>query len=286
MRASGPRPPQLVSSKGLDVQIKLVATVARLAVACLICCADADAEVIPIASTSTGLFSSSAPTLTFYWPGKDSKAVLLFIPGGPGQTGLKPDTVEPQGERPQMIKRLSDPQATSGRYDVVLIESPYPLSPNSSYPSARGTTDHVKRIEAAALYYGHKTGLPVWVMGHSNAGISLTAFIKYLQAEGKMNLVSGMVALEIRSESRFDPPIDFPVLFVQHQKGDCQYAVGREVTKIYDKLKAFDKAPTEFVWITGGEAQADSCSSGFHVFHNAGAEVATAIDDFLSKIYP
>ena len=54
-----------------------------------------------------------------------------------------------------------------------------------------------------------------------------------------------MVALEIRSESRFGPPIDFPVLFVHHQNSDCQYAVGSEVVKNYDKLKAFDKAPTE-----------------------------------------
>jgi len=269
------------------VQITFVATVARLAAACLIGFASAHAEVIPIASTSTGLFSSSAPTLMFYWPGKDAKAVLLFIPGGPGHIGLRPDTTEPQGERAQMLKRLSDPAATSGRYDVVLIDSPYPLSPNSSYPSARGTSDHIKRIEEVALHYGHKTALPVWVMGHSNGGISLTGFIRYLQDEGKMSLISGMVALEIRSESRLCPPIDFPVLFVHHQKSDCQYAARGDVMKIYDKLKAFDKAPTEFAWITGGEAQGgDSCSAGFHMFHNAGPEMAKAIDDFLSRIYP
>lgn len=268
------------------MQIKLVATGVRLVAALLTCFVHAHAEVISIASTSTGLLSSSAPTLTFYWQGKDSKAVLLFIPGGPGQIGLKPDTVEPPGERPQMIKRLSDPEATSGRYDVVVIESPFPLSPNSPYPSARGATDHVKRIEAAALYYKHKTGLPVWVMGHSNGGISLTAFIKYLQSENRMDLISGMVALDIRSESRFGPPIDFPVLFIHHQQDGCQYAVGSDVMKIYDKLKAFDKAQTAFVWITGGEAQGDPCSTGFHGYHNAGPEVAKAIDDFLSKIYP
>ena len=261
-------------------------SVVRLAAACLTCCVHAHAEVISIASTDTGLLSSSAPTLTFYWRGKDSKAVLLFIPGGPGQVGLKPDTIEPQGERPQMIKRLSDPEATSGRYDVVIVESPYPLSPNSPYPSARGTSDHIKRIEAAALYYKQKTGLPVWVMGHSNGGISLTAFIKYLQSESKMDLISGMVALDIRSESRFGPPIDFPVLFIHHQQDGCQYTVGSEAMKMYNKLKEFDKAQTAFVWITGGEAQADPCSSGFHVYHNAGPEVAKAIDDFLSKIYP
>ena len=179
-------------------------------------------------------------------------------------------------------------EATAGRrYDVVLIDSPYPLSPNSPYPSARGTGDHIRRIEATALYYKKKTGLPVWVMGHSNGGISLTAFIKYLQGQNEMDLISGMVAFDIRSESRFGPPIDFPVLFIHHEKDGCQYTLGSEVMKTYEKLKAFDKAPTEFVWITGGEAQAaDPCASGFHMYHNAGPEVAKALDDFLSKIYP
>jgi hypothetical protein len=269
------------------VRIELVgASVVRLAAACLTCIGIARAEVISIESTSTGLLSSSAPTLTFYWKGKDPKAVLLFVPGGAGQVGLSLDTVEPRGEYRQMMKRLSDPQATSGRYDVVLIDSPYPLSPNSPYPSQRGTTDHIKRIEAAALYYKQKTGLPVWVMGHSNGGISLTAFIKYLQSEGKMDLVSGMVAMDIRSESRFNPPIDFPVLFIHHRQDGCQYANGNEVMKIYNKLKEFDKAPTAFVWITGGEAQGDPCSTGFHMYHGAGAEVTGAIDDFLAQVYP
>lgn len=136
------------------MQIKFPATMVRLAAACLTCLAHAHAEVISIDSTGTGLFNSSAPTLTFYWQGKDPKAVL-FIPGGAGQIGLRSDSTEPQGERPQMINRLSSPEATSGRYDVVVIESPYPLSPNSRYPSARGTMDHIKRIEAAAIYYKH-----------------------------------------------------------------------------------------------------------------------------------
>ncbi len=268
------------------MQIKFVVTVARLTVACLICLGNAHAEVIPIASTSTGLFGSSAPTLTYYWHGKDPKAVLLFIPGGAGRMGIKPDTIEPKSEYLQTFKRLSDPEATSGRYDVVIVDSPYFLSPNSTYPGQRGTSDHIQRIEAAAVYYKQKTGLPVWVMGHSNSGISLTAFIKYLQREGKMDLISGMVALDIRSESRFGPPIDFPVLFIHHEKDECQYTLGSEATKTYDKLKEFDKAPTAFVWVTSGEAQADPCSGGFHMYHNAGPEVAKAIDDFLSKIYP
>jgi hypothetical protein len=50
--------------KGFAVQIKLVNAAVYLAAACPTCFANAHAEVIPTASTSTGLFSSSAPTLT------------------------------------------------------------------------------------------------------------------------------------------------------------------------------------------------------------------------------
>lgn len=261
------------------MQTRFVAAAVRFA-ACLIGFANAHADVISIESTSTGLFSFSAPTRTFYWQGKDPKAVLLFIPGGAGQIELKPDSTDPR--EGQIVRRLSDPQATSGRYDVVLIDSPYPVPSNN-----RRSSDHIKRIEATALYYKKKTGLPVWVVGHSNGGLSLTGFVEHLQSEKKMDLISGMVAAEIRSNSTFGPPIDIPVLFIQHQKDSCQTSVGSEVQKIYDRLKEFDKAQTAFVWITGGAPQGgDPCYSGYHVYHDAGPEVAKAIDGFLSKIYP
>jgi hypothetical protein len=41
----------------------------------------AQAEVIAVEQVEKGFFVSSTPTLTMYWLGQNSKAVLVFIPG-------------------------------------------------------------------------------------------------------------------------------------------------------------------------------------------------------------
>jgi hypothetical protein len=40
------------------------------------------AEVIPIQPLETCMSCSAEPSLTFYRKGKDSKALVIFIPGG------------------------------------------------------------------------------------------------------------------------------------------------------------------------------------------------------------
>jgi len=137
------------------------------------------AEVIPVEPMEKCFLCSSAPSLTMYWQGKNAKAVLMLIPGGEGYIGLKPGQTDNRFHQFQTLKRLTDPELTSGHFDVVVLDSPGPLSPHQAYPSARGSSDHMVRIESAVRFYKEKTGLPVWLMGHSNGGISLTEFLKY-----------------------------------------------------------------------------------------------------------
>jgi hypothetical protein len=181
----------------------------------------ARAEVIAIEPLEKGFLIGSQPSLSMYWQGKNSKAVLIFIPGGEGHIGLKPGQAEHPFHFYQMLKRLTDSGLTSGKVDVVLLDSPNELSPRQAYPSARSGSDHLIRIESAVRYYKKKTGLPVWLMGHSNGGISLTEFVKRMQRDNKMNLVAGMIASGIRSESYFNAPLDMPVLFLHHKQDGC-----------------------------------------------------------------
>jgi len=129
------------------------------------------AEVIPIQPLESCFSCSSKPSMTMYWQGKESKAVVIFIPGGEGYIGLKEGELDHPYQFFQTLKRLTNPDLTSGKFDVVLLDSPSELSPNQMYPSARGAFDHMIRIESAIRYYKEKTGLPVWLMGHSNGGI-------------------------------------------------------------------------------------------------------------------
>lgn len=179
------------------------------------------AEVISVMPLANCFVCSTEPSKTMYWQGKNSKAVLILVPGGEGYIGLKPEQTDHPFHQFQTLKRLTNSDLTSGHFDVVLLDSPAPLSPNQRYPTARGGADHLIRIESVIRYYKEKTGLPVWLMGHSNGGISLTEFVKYAQKNGKLDLISGVVASAIRNESYFNAPTPFPMLFLHHKTDGC-----------------------------------------------------------------
>jgi hypothetical protein len=245
------------------------------------------AEVFPVEQIEKGMLINPEPSLTMYWQGKSPKALLLFIPGGEGKIGLWPGQSDHPYHFYQMLKRLTNPALTSGKFDVVLLDSPRELSPRQRYPAARGTSDHLIRIESAIRHYKEKTGLPIWLMGHSNGGISLTEFVKYLQSEKKVNLISGIVASAIRSESYFNPPIEVPVLFMHHSKDSCASTSPSASEKTFLKVKEFNKSLTEFAYVTTGDAEEKNpCYSGYHMYYGASEEAATIIDVFMSKAYP
>ena len=258
----------------------------RLLLLALLACSWAQAEVIPIHPIEECFLCSTAPSMTMYLQGQNAKAVLIFIPGGEGYLGLKEGQTEVKGQILKTLERLTDPALTSGKYDVVFLDSPNELSPRQPYPSARGSMDHLIRIESAIQYYKKRTALPIWLIGHSNGGISLTEFLKYAQKNNKLDLISGFIASGIRNESYFNAPVPFPILFMHHQNDGCFHTTPAGALSNFNKVKEYISAPTEFAYITSGQAQAsDPCRSGFHMYNAAGEEAAKVIDDFMSRIY-
>ena len=238
------------------------------------------AEVISFPPLESGFFISSEPINTLYWRAQNPKALLLFIPGGNGALGLKPDTTDKPYYFYQTLKSLTNPQLTTGQFDVVLLDSPFPLIP----VTLRGAKDHLVRLESAVRHYSKLTHLPIWVMGHSNGGISISEFIKYLQSKNELNLISGVIASGIRNESFFNPPIAIPVLFLHHQNDGCRSTRPNDSYEKYKQVKTFTTSEVEYVQITSGEAEnKDPCNSGFHMYFNAGLEVSEAIDGFTSR---
>jgi hypothetical protein len=78
-------------------------------------------QVIPIPPIEKCFLCSSEPSLTMHWQGKNSKVLLLFILGGGGQIGLKPNTSDHGFHFHQTLKRLTNPDLTSGSFDVTLL---------------------------------------------------------------------------------------------------------------------------------------------------------------------
>ena len=245
------------------------------------------AEVVPIVPVRPCFLCSNEPSLTLYWAAPNAKAVLILIPGGEGHIGLKPGQTDHPFHQFQSLKRLSDPALTRGQVSVVLLDSPAPLSPNQMYPSARGSSDHLIRIESVMRHYQTLTDKPIWLMGHSNGGISLMEFVRYARQLDKPTPIAGIVASGIRNESRFEAPIAFPMLFLHHAQDDCRHTMPEAARRNHDAVRAFNKAETAYVEITGGQGQAmDPCRSGFHMYFGAGEEAAKAIDDFMARHLP
>ena len=129
--------------------------------------------------------------------------------------------------------------------------------------------------------------LVIWLMGHSNGGISQTEFLKYLEKKKGLDLVQGVIASGIRNESDFAPPTRFPMLFIHHEQDGCsntRYAAARA---LYEKIRPQARQPVEFRTLSGGSPEAaHPCSSGHHMYHGASDEAVQAIDDFIARMSP
>ena len=237
-------------------------------------------EVITVDQSSLGFSISTTPTQTLYWRGINSQALILFIPGGNGNLDLKPGTTDRKYSFYQTLKSLTNPELTTGKFDVVLIDFPLPLQSLID----RGSNDHRVRIESIIQFYQHKTGLPIWLMGHSNGGISLTKFIFYLQKNNKTQEIAGVVASAVRNGTDFNKPIDFPILFLHHEQDGCINTSSTQSQRLFEKVKELSSSNIQFKWITGGDSEsADPCCSGFHMYYNSGTEASKFIENFITS---
>lgn len=244
------------------------------------------AQVYSVDPIDKGFFNSAEPTLTFLWEAKNAKAILIMIPGGEGQINLTLDKKNLGGFYGNTLRPLSDPNLTSGIFDIVIFDSPMALPSGKVYPNSRTTIDHVTRIESVVLYYKEKFHKPIWLMGHSNGAVSVTEFYKYLQKNKKENLVSGIIYSSARNGASFNSDTNLPVLFLAHEKDGCFRSTNANSRSVYNNLKETNKFKTEYVYIKTGEAQGDEpCKSGYHMFYGASEEVYKAIDSFGSQFY-
>ena len=101
------------------------------------------AEVVAVDLAENGKLLSEIPTQTLYWRAPTPRALLVLIPGGDGHIGVRPDTVDLRHPFYLALKTLTSPDLTTGSFDVVIFDSPKPLSPGQRYPSDQIGRAHV-----------------------------------------------------------------------------------------------------------------------------------------------
>lgn len=247
------------------------------------------AQVFPVPQVESGFTIRSQPTNTLLREAANARAILVLIPGGEGQIGLKPDwrlEADVRTALGRTMYNLTQPSITSGTTHVVMFDSPVVLPMRPQIPE-RSTRDHMVRIESVVRFYKDRFKLPVWLMGHSNGGYSIAEFQKYLVDEKKDGLVSGYVFSAGRDISRFGPALDVPVLFIISANDACHSTTPAGNQRLFERVKAVNKAATEFVLIQSSSSDGgDPCTTGTHMYRGAPAEVAEVLDRFITAHTP
>jgi len=223
--------------------------------------------------------SSLEATKTLLWEAQNPKATLIFIPGSSGRLALRQDQTNITNPFYQMLRHLAETKSGDEKINVVIFDSPWSLG-DVSYPAARTANNHIKRIEDVVVFYKKKFGLPVWIMGHSNGGVSADAFLKYLQNSGNTAEIQGAIFSNSNNAIDFKAPIDVPILFVQHEFDSCPDTTASRNTSTYKKLLEINRANTQLSLISTGGSAGD-CKSGAHMFSGSEGDVKTAIKKFI-----
>jgi len=249
----------------------------------------ASAQVAAVPPTYRGFLSSSDPTMTFLFPAKDAVATLVFIPGGEGRRGFGADVTERHGYFSgypfnRMLRSLSDPATTSGRFNVVIFDSPTMLVAANHWSAQRAGTDHLSRVEDVVRHYKERLGKPVWLMGHSMGSISVTETYKRLQDEKRAALVSGLIVSAGQNGTSLNwETTMLPVLVLHHEADQCVGNTVGHARRIVTKLREAGNLSAELAIVSGGSAWGDPCRSGFHMYLDIEPDVAKVLDAFMSR---
>jgi len=247
------------------------------------------AQAFAVSPTYKGLFSSSDPTMTFLFEAPEAKATLVFVPGGEGHHGIHAKSKATHGYFSfypfnVMLRGLSDPGATSGRFNVVIFDSPERLPAPNHWSAQRAGAEHLSRVEDVVRFYRDRLGKPVWVMGHSMGSISVTEFYKRLQDGKRQDLVSGLiVSAPVGGTSLDYRTTRLPVLVLYHERDLCASTPPEHARTMAAKLRERGNLATQLSAIAGGESGGDPCFSGFHMYEGAEPDVAKAIDEYMGR---
>jgi pimeloyl-ACP methyl ester carboxylesterase len=240
-------------------------------------------EIISIPNPNEGFFHPKEDTQTIYFQNNNSKAVLIFLPGGEGSFGTFPD--KPPLERFFFLTSIAKGQNQGAKLDFVFMDSPYVLSPMNTRSNLgiRESKDYLDRVKSVVKLYVQKTNKPIWLIGHSNGAYSLSSFLN--QAPENQQLIKGAIFSSGRIERFLRGEFDLPILILHHEKDPCPHTTYESAKSFYDEVKKQNKGRTEFVTMIGGTNSGEACFSGgsHHRFSGSYDQFNDVVLKFISE---
>ncbi len=216
-------------------------------------------------------------TTTAFWASQDSKATIIFLPGGDGSFNI---AARNPSEPSWVLSKLYSASKISPGLNSVFLDSPYSLGWQGGNIAPRYTKDHLSRVLSVIQFYKKKTSKPIYLIGHSNGAITLSAFLN--QSPENQKLLSGVIFSGSRNETYLDGPLNIPILFLHHEDdANGRWTSYSQAEKLYQTVKALNLSATQFSTVHGGEAGGDPSTSGHHMYQGSLDEAANHIWNFI-----
>jgi hypothetical protein len=215
-------------------------------------------------------------TQTISWSQPNAVATLIYLPGGDGSFNIA--SRNPQ--QPNWV--LLGLYESSPPINAVFFDSPYGLGWKNGDLAPRHTKDHLGRVLSVVEYYRKLTNKPIFLMGHSNGAVSVAEFLN--QDPKNQTLLKGAILSGGRNETDIDVKLNLPILVVHHQEDTNKWTQPQSAQNLFEKLKKENSAPTELVYVTGGQDGGGPAeTSGHHMYAGAVDEASEILKKFILK---
>ena len=213
------------------------------------------------------------PTRTLLVPAPNAKALVLLFPGGGGMLRLKDDGSTKN--RHTFVRSVN--LWSQYQIDAVLVDTPYDLG-DLKRGNLRGNEDHLSRVGELVEFYKGKTGLPVWIFGHSMGSSTATYFANQLNNQSK-SLAGIIIAGTVRTAAISDDVL-LPVEAIHHAQDECKGSLPSNSKNIISGRSKALVSTLEI--IDGGITEGNVCDSfAYHGFNQTESELIKRAAQFI-----
>ena len=241
------------------------------------------------ADTSTVVDLATRPGVTqrmiFVEPDGKPRAAAVLIAGGHGALKIFPNGSIGWGDQNFLVRNRG--LFAQRGIAVAIIDAP--SDRRSGLAGLRDSDEHIADIEATIKWLRERTGVPVWLVGHSRGTESAAAATLRL-GPGPTGPDGLVLASPISSESAFTKghavphfnleKLQLPVLVLAHHEDGCSVTAPKDLPLVVDRLTGTSRK--NVVELTGGKPSGDLCAhQGTHGFGGLDSPAVQAISDFV-----
>lgn len=242
-----------------------------------------------LAETMTVVDLPTRPGVTqrmvFVEPDGKPRAAAVLVAGGHGALKIFPNGSFGWGDQGFLVRN----RGLLAQQGIAVAVIDAPSDKRSGLAGFRDSDEHVVDVAATIKWLRERTGVPVWLIGHSRGTESVAAAA--LRIGPSPTGPDGIVlASPISSESAFVKghavthftleKLQLPVLILAHHEDGCSVTAPKDLPLVVNRLTGASRQ--KVIELSGGKPAGDLCAhQGTHGFGGLDGPAVEAISNFV-----